>query len=376
MKNKILSYWTQVIVVSVATCCMVALMLYVVPSLPAFSSLKSIKEFELPDMYNSVLNSRAVVQKSDVVVIDIHDLSRYEIGDLVEIIGMHNPKAVGMDVLFAVPSEQDPLLFEQLESCPNLVLANFVENSSIDDEQYYVSMSSYFSDYDLNIHYGAINLCAESIRDVVRKYQSVYPSDSGYYLSLAAQMALLINPDFQPSIDQEYIYYPSVEIEQLSGRDILNGFYGEVLDNGIIMIGDLYDVKDIFSTPIGKEIPGVVIHAYSLHTMLANKHITSTPRWLDWLIAIIFCIAFVCYHVWLLRRNSMIRSLIMRVVQVFIFCGLFYMGLIWFRFKYQYIGFSIAMMVIPIEMLSTDIYYAILALIQKIKSKLIKTQTI
>lgn len=335
-------------------------LLYDIFSLSILSPLEQTNDFEMTDLYNSVLNQRAIKQKSDVIVIGIDGLSRSEVGDLIELIGANQPQAVGVDVLFLSPNMDDDLLLAQIESCPNLVLANKMCYTS-HDHLFAKEHGSYFEGNAEGLHYGAANLAADNNRDIVRVFKPFYETKAGTVPSLAMAMANYINTPYPIEDEEQIIYYPSTHIAIFNGREVLNGKHLQELEQGIILIGDTANMNDTYLTPLNGATPGVIIHAYILNTILTHKMITLTSKWVGWLIAVLMCLLFASCNVLANWRMGNVGNFFLRVVQMGTVIVMFVIGLIWFVHYNQYIDFSAAIMMTAMGMLAADLWFGIYA---------------
>ncbi len=81
-------------------------------------------DFTINDFYSHVADKRAVrTLDPDIVMIDIGELDRDGIADAIEMVSLCAPKAVGVDILFGEPKEDDSRIINALRGCPNLVMA-------------------------------------------------------------------------------------------------------------------------------------------------------------------------------------------------------------------------------------------------------------
>ena len=122
----------------------------------------------------------------------------------------------------------------------------------------------------------------------------------------------------------------------------------------------------MYSTPINDFVPGVLIHAYTLNTIILGDYINSSPEWLNWLIAICVCIAFISINIFLKDYWSHVGNLVMRILQALLMFGMVFIGAYWYQKHLQYIDFSLIVLVVGFSALATDIYDGIYALYLKI----------
>lgn len=95
-------------------------------STSAFFSSPEQEDFKFSDIYAQVADDRPVRQLDpNIVMLDIGNYNRAEIAQTLMYLSLCNPRAVGLDVLFAAPrdSVEDAMLIDAVRSIPGIILA-------------------------------------------------------------------------------------------------------------------------------------------------------------------------------------------------------------------------------------------------------------
>lgn len=333
-------------------------------SLSPASNIKSNSDFEMSDIYIKILNSRYYHKLSDVTVVGIDGLNREEIGNLVEKITMcSSPRVIGMDVWFKEPNSCDIDFIPQLKMCDdygNLVLASMLDNPV--NGKYTTIKYSFFQQF-LPFNTGTINLDASTRYEVMRNFKTEFKVGDEEVSSLPMEMIRLADDTLYDKLkklgDKSYmIYYPDSKIEIYSGIEILSDETDvSVLDGKYVLMGDVNLMSDCFMTPLGS-MPGVVIHAYALNTLLEQKIVRNSPNFIVWLVTILICILFTTFDLFL-RKLSVrgAKFFIMRILQGIVIIFLIVLGIRLLDSNSIYLNIALPTSMIAIGLLSNDIIF-------------------
>ena len=179
-----------------------------------------------------------------------------------------------------------------------------------------------------------------------------------------------IKPLLGRSSEIEIIFFPSIEFETLSGKEILaNGdLILDNLANKIVLLGDMRNMSDSYLTPLDAAVPGVLIHAYTAYTILSDKYISVSADWLNWLIAIFVCLLYTVVNLFAKKSFSNFGNFLMRLLQFFTMYVLFVIGCLEFAYHGSYIDFTPSILMIGLGALAFDLWYGIYAGYIKIKN--------
>ena len=355
--------WFRVITITLLSYILSYSILFQITSSPIFSQQKG-NDFEMSDFYNLVANNRPLrTFNDDIVIISIDNCSRLEIAQLVDIINYTQPSAIGIDVFFTYHSNEDSLIIETFSHTPNLTLAYDA----------YQETNTYFAQNLPNVYWGAINLTAKHAAGTIRQFQPQF-NDSIYAFS--AQLAKLTNSNAFKLLTErnnnlESIYYPSQEFEEIKGTDILQGNINlldleDILHNKIILMGDTHNPFDQHQTPINSNMPGILINAHILATILNNTYINNTPTWLNWIFAVAISLL-LSFMIVTFQTTNVLKSyttFAIRVFQILIIVIFLYIGCYIFAHWHYYCNFAPSLFMISLGVLAVAIEPIIYLLIR------------
>lgn len=352
-----------------------ALVMRGLTSLSVFSPLEKSADFQMSDLYQSVAEGKAVHQLSrDITIVSIDGYSRDSVLETIKNVSEYLPVAIGLDVLFSYPEKDNTYLLRTLQETPNLVCAAKFEKDKHGDTWHHAKQSFYEDSID--VIYGYANLNASSQRDVVRTFVPfVLTSNNDTLLSLPAILAKMYNPKSYNAIltrnnKLETIAFENIEFPIVSAREVLAYEADESLFyERIILIGDTGDIRDSYLSPLHDPIPGVMLHAYSLQTILSGNYIDTTPAWLNWFIAIVLCVLLTTCNLVAKRYMSNVGNLFMRIAQFVLIYLLIVIGCAYFASHHMYIDFSISILMLGFGLVAFDIWFGCVALYNFIKDK-------
>ena len=374
-QKKILTYLIKSIVITLISICFTQVVIYELGNISGFVSAEKSADFQISDIYNSIADYRNISQASPyVTVVAVDECSRKELIDVLEVVSEYQPKVIGIDVFFKTASDDSLRILSTLSKIPNLILPRIIKRQEDNTYQY---MNYSFIEKHLKTKYAYVNLNASTLHDVIRDFtpwQITANGDTLYQIATAmAKMADI----YQYNILQERnniietIKFSSIDIPIVSSDEILYRSNDECLSryltNRAVLIGDIHNLNDMYITPLKGLLPGVLIHAYSLQTILTASYTDSTPNWLNWLIAFLVSILFLFVNMIIKDQWSHIGNMVMRLIQVALMFTLVFVGAYWYNHHLQYFDFSPLILMLGLCSLSADIFDGILAAILQIK---------
>ena len=316
-------------------------------------------DFQSSDFYQIVADARAEkVLDDQIVIVPIDNLSRKEICHLIEDISLCSPRAIGLDVFFAFPMEGDDHLLEVLRTTQGLIAPMGVIPG--ENKQWKIN-DSYLLDSLYDNFRGIVNMNVKRRYHVVRGFVPCYQTDRGIINHFALVLASQANPSIAERLQTSFmdnpsqdipIDYTSREFEIIEPEDVLEST--DNLKNKVVMIGALHDTQDIFITPINDAMPGIMVHAYTLSTILGERYINAMPKWGLYLFGLLISILFVIVKMWLKRHS--IENLLMRVFQVLIMLVIIYLGCLLFIEYYYVVELSMPLMLVALGLVALDIW--------------------
>lgn len=346
-------------------------------SLSGFFSAPERGDFRITDIYAQAADSRPVRKLEDrIVLLDIGNAGREEIIDCFQTLSICEPKVVGVDINFAYPGDNDSLLIQAIKGLPKAVLPLGVEN--VTDHSFSLSDKPFFYESEKDFKYGIINLPAEDEHASIREYAVNYRMDTGSTIpSFAVAMAeegdsnaaseLLKRGNPRESID-----YASREFLRMSIDDLMEN--PEKVTGRYVIVGADNEASDMHSTPINSYMSGMVIHAYSLSSLLDQCWFTTMPAWVDKVLAFTLCFMIIFTAV---AFYGKLRGLILRLLQIALLIATVWVGYTAYIDHAVICNFSHTLLMITFGLLALDIWNGIEALVQmavsyykKLKSKL------
>lgn len=310
------------------------------------------KDFELTDMYFSHFKESEEVE-NNIVLVNIGNLDRGGVAELINVLNEYQPKAIGIDAFFRSPKEPqlDSALVQAFSRTKNLVLVSeLIENDSTGKVETIKYSNDIFMRY---AEPGFADMIAQgkqslnTARDCIPK--EIVNKDT--LLSFPSKLVSIYAPEklkryIARNNDIESINYQgniNVHVEgstensknvfiALDWYDVLDKkFTPETIKDKIVIMGFMgesigqNDWQDKFCTPlnsqyVGRTAPdmyGVVVHANIVSMILKEKYINDMPDWLNWSLSLILIFIMVWMFNWLYLNTaewwdgiSMILSLI------------------------------------------------------------------
>lgn len=309
---------------------------YDLMSLSVFAPMEKATDFQMSDIYQSISESKAIHKLSkDITIVSIDGHSRADVLDIVNLISEYSPAAIGLDVFFPVPEHDNSYLLSTLSSIPNLVCAGMFERDNDATSFHHITQSFYEDSIDVTFGYANFN--ASSQRDVIRQFVPfVLTANNDTLLSMPAQLAKICHPLRYKTMllrggSAETIAFDNIEFPIISAQDVLSGDVDETfLSNRIVLIGDIHNIYDSYLSPLHNTLPGIVLHAYALQTIISDNYINTSSTWLNWLIALILCVLFTICNLTAKYHMSNFGNLFTRLLQFAMMYILIVIGSIYF----------------------------------------------
>ena len=145
-------------------------------SASAFLSNPEKSDFAITDFYSIVADSRPVrTIDDDIVVINLNGLDREGIAQVLELMPLLSPAAVGLDVAFVEPRDNDSRLLAAIAGCPNLVMPVALNQNS-GNGKFSLGEISFFADSTArHVPLGATNLPARYAKSTIREFRTFFP---------------------------------------------------------------------------------------------------------------------------------------------------------------------------------------------------------
>lgn len=319
-------------------------------------------DFTLSDIYAQIADNRPVRTLDDrIAIIDIGHGGREEIAEILEVLALCGPKAVGVDINFEDPHDDDSRLLHAISSLPEVVLPIGVE---ADKRAFSISDAPFFHDTLPGPSYGVINFPAASSKSCIREFAVDFPMADGTTApSFVTALLEKSDPDAAARLRErgnrhETSSYHSREYNITDLDGIIDN--PELIAGKTVLIGALDEASDMHSTPVNSYMPGVLIHAHALSTAMDGDWYATLPRWADYLIACAVCFMIVLATTGI--RNG-VRGLIVRILQIVLAYLAVRVGYTLFVDRHLICNFSNTLLMIAFGLFAVDIWNGIAALI-------------
>src|ERR1035437_2029137 len=283
-------------------------------------------DFDFYDIvYSKLLEEQNV--DTNIVLVNIGNLSRKELSDEVNVINKFSPGVIGIDAFFETEKDQtsDSLLSLAFSNCRNLVMVDKLDNFN-EETKRYGSLHSSITKFKRYAKGGFANLPndddmgfrtirefrpLEKVKDSTvlafsSKIVSDYKNDAFQKLSLRDNQNEIIN--FRGNYNRFYFIdtyryaEPGVDFSIIKDKIVLLGYMGPDLNTKTF--------EDVFFTPlneryVGKSFPdmyGIVIHANIISMILNGTYVNTMPMWVSYLLALVMCFMNVKMLLWIMSN--------------------------------------------------------------------------
>lgn len=337
-----------------------------VMALPDYSS---IEEYALQDSHTSMTDfyERAAAHSgvadldTNVTIISIDNCTHDEIAEILDMVGECEPKAIGLDVIF-YSLDNDTLLKDALKQAAPILTVPVNVGERMPSEAYINQ------DTLPEIKFGRAEL-AQELRGVpIRHYYLSVDGEASFVKQISLTAGYEI-PDLEES---ETLRYGAREFNVVEARQMLDQDYIPIEDiqDKIILIGTINDPNDMHYTPIDNDMPGTMIHAYALSTLLSGRPVESFPTIPTYLIAMLFT----AITIWLCLRvdNKPYANLVSRIIPLAIILIFIYLCYHFYNKHNLYIDFTVVLAMSASGMVCFDLYTGVPSLLQAVWRKTFK----
>lgn len=359
------------------TACIVALayllsVLFIKPlafSEATFMSLQDKRDFSVTDFFNTVANQRSVkTLDPNIIIVNIDTADRFDIARIIDLLTLCEPGAVGVDATFNQPSGNDDALIEAINNCPGIVLAMTVTPDDETDERrqrFRIDEKSFFQDQLPQLTYAAVNLPTKHEKSAVRQFPIYFEGTRGRrFNSFAVAVAEKLDPVaieelYERGHDLEVINFPSREFIELEPSEIADN--AEAIRGKIVLLGALRDEGDRHPTPTEMSMPGVLIHAHAISTIIERQYFTQLTDAQNWLISLGLCFLLVYINITI---NIGIKGMVVRIIQVLMLYLLARIGYYLFIEHRIITDFSLSFLMITFGLFACDTWIGLTTICQ------------
>lgn len=343
----------MIIAVLTACACIITML-----ALPDFSSVTTFTDeydhFCITDFYERAAAHSGVADLDSVItIISIDNCTHDEIAEVLDLTADCMPAAIGLDLLFYTLDNDHALKASLRNASPMLVLPVNVGEP--------LPSQAFINPDSLPLaRYGRADLAQEHRGNPIRHYYLSVDSMP----SFVAQTTSVAGYSIAERHAAEPLRYGSREFIIIDAKSMLDDMEipAEDIYGKIVLIGTTHDINDIHYTPIDNDMPGVLIHAYALATLISNRPVRSLPPAVLYAIAFLFTAA----TIWLCMRvdERPYSNLVSRIIPLFIILIFIYISYHIYNRYSVYIDFTIVLTMTAAGILAYDLYTGIPAVVK------------
>lgn len=151
--------------------------------------------------------------------------------------------------------------------------------------------------------------------------------------------------------ETEYISFPSREFRVLEPEDLAAD--PSVADGRIVLLGAMTQYSDFHPTPIDAAMPGVLIHAYSLATILQHDYFTEPSTFVIGLIAALLSALLIFFSMCI---PGGVKGLVLRLLQLALLLVIIRVGYWLFITHHILLDISYTVLMVTFSFFASDIW--------------------
>ena len=326
-------------------------------SISYFAPLEKASDFELSDFLQIVAHEQGAHHlDEEVVVVNVDGCDRQGIADVLMDLAYLQPKCVGIDILFDTPRQGDSVLLEAVDALPCAVMACEI---SVQKDGHMKVHDSYFTSLMPQLRRGAVTWNGEDMLSVIREIPLSFAVGVAETDTVQCFETALLEAAADPSLQvlrqrgttDEIIDYSTYMHTILRPHQLLEA--EERVRGKYVLVGIANKSEDLHATPVNRAMPGVMIHAQALSTLLHGAYYRFTPEWLDWLLAIVLCVFMVALKY--AMNDKKYADLLIRIVQFLMLCMILFLGYAFFLRWRIVIGFSASLLMVALGLMAKEV---------------------
>ena len=274
-------------------------------------------------------------EDSEVILVNIADYPREIIGKTVSTVSQAGAKVIGIDACFENPQPGDTLaLIQPFAQTNNLILG--LGLIPVDDSSF-SPRGSYFA---------KSNDIEEAVTNLYEKGRKVATTFSDSKNREIPSFDWAVARKFLPDLDEKEIHdnyinymdfwydneYTPYDAQKLANCD--DDYYEDfcqAAEGKIVLLGVLSDHEDLHYIPSGDYVPGLLIHAFAISSIIHNKTIKGVPSALLWTVSFLICFTLTILYYYISRLSKRYLSWIFKGVEILVMILLLFICIRLFR---------------------------------------------
>ena len=314
--------WLQrgkVLVVTIMTFIVLGVMLFFTYNFTFLSPVKkAVQEFSMTDIYYQILQETGSPDTSPLItIVDMTEMtSRRDLAQALEDIEACGPKIVGVDIILEGRKddvEGDEMITQVAANYQNIIWSMKLTDFVDDEIEYGNVIRSFFTD-SIEVQEGVTNMQRRLYGGVKRRLDQgwllrgqLMPSFSIRVLNGYADKTI-----YDTEIQSIDVNFTPTNFSVIDADSVL--MHPELIADRIVLFGAMSEESDMHYTPLGK-IPGIVLLAYSIQTLLSQTQIVEVKGWALWFFSFILIMLTYWERVkrkaWITRHSHPIIQLIL-----------------------------------------------------------------
>jgi CHASE2 domain-containing sensor protein len=365
------------------------------------------EDMEMTDVVFSQLREEPVVDDR-VVLVNVGNRSRFEIAMMIDSINQFNPAAIGVDIFFVDPKEEDPIgdsiLTASLANVKNLVMVSkLLYNEKTDGfDSLHLTWGPIRGDAELAFANLITGAAKQEDLKMCRTFNPQQMVNGENQEAFAVKLAGVLDRKkadkfLERGLEVEVINYRGNVLDwgatkmgtmffALDHSEILEPYYNEetgslerryfpdiITDKIVILcfmgnyIGDPEAIEDKFFTPINEKFVGRayadmfggVVHANIVVQILNEDYIEQITPTQSWILAIIICFLNVLVFSWIYKKIPRWYDGVTKLIQLMELLGiLFLMMYVLDSFSLK-LDLTIALIVVALVGDALEVYYGV-----------------
>lgn len=273
---------------------------------------EAVSNFSFSDIYYSILHDTGKPERSNAVtMVDIYQFQgRGKFATLIEEIEAQHPSVICIDAVFEGTrmddQDGDMALAQVIDKYDNIVISMKLEEVHLqgDDWNAHKAIHSYFTEF-VKTREAFCNMQRGNLYDAMKREISIkaYVDTMMYHSLIAETVNLYAGYDVtEGRRDNLKINYSPTDFPTIIPSEVKNNI--ELIQDRIVILGDLHDQIDQHWSPVGEKLPGAVILAYGIQTMLDKTEIVLP----NWIIMALLSFAVVLIMLYIINTHSKITQ--------------------------------------------------------------------
>lgn len=366
--------WEALIIAPIATIMAIGASYFLpgdITTLESVAPETKTSDFCFSDFYSiAISNDKTFTIDSNITIVAADRCSRRDIAEALILADSAGAKAIGIDLILEKPTVAYDSLAEYLSENKQIILPVLLKD--YDGTFFNDAEVSYFDSWEINDQrHASININGSHEGCTTRYFKPEFDHVDSPIPSMSMMLSEIYKPGCYDRImsrgnSMEMIDFTSHQFNVIHVKDLYR--HPDLLKNKIVLIGCVENAADNHRIPLIHNMPGVIIHAYIISTII-NDNLINDSTWLtNMTIASIVCLIIIFLSV--LFRATDWGCMMIRILQIAILFAILYIGTALFRNYHYNLDFGPTILITILGLLIMDILIGLNAIMQHIAKKI------